>query len=623
MKRKFLATILTVIFSSLIMTTGNGQAVRAEDIQTDIINIPDPVLKQNLVSRCDENGDGEVSKAEILTLDSLITAEGDNITDLTGLQYADNIKSIFIKGCDNKDNPSPMDISAVASMKNLSSFRVLGYSDVTIKDYSPLKEVKNLNNLSFVYCKNIDTNVIGSLNNLNGLRICDCNISDFSFVSGLSNLTDLDIEGGEKDIENIDFVQNMSNLTDLKISHGKLTSFKPLENLQKLVHLTVTDDNVQDLSPISKLTNLTMLYIGGNGITDISPLSSLSNLKYLGMQGNKVTDISPIKDLDKMVELEMQENAITDISVLKNMHDLKELDISSNPITDISPIGSINNLEYVTADKIGKKLSSKDILDIINIAPSKIEEGDSKDIKISPNDIYYDREKSEDDNSISEDISAAVTCNIKDSTIASIADGKITGLKIGDTSCTVKYKDLEKEIPIKVVAKGSLQDQKVDSLNRIEIKSEPSKKSYIVGEDINLDGAVLSAVYESGKEEDINITKEMIQGFDSSKAQDNIITVNYLGKSAQFTINIKEKEQDTDHKGQVGGNTDAGADKGQAGVSTDTAVDKGQTGGDSKTDGTDKESANSKDNSLALVFAITSIAGLSIAFYSKKNVIKF
>ena len=74
----------------------------------------------------------------------------------------------------------------------------------------------------------------------------------------------------------------------------------------------------------------------------------------------------------------------------------------------------------------------------------------------------------------------------------------------------------------------------------ISINTLPTKTEYFVGEDIDLTGAKISATYEDGNSKTVDITSEMISGFDSSTAGTNTVTVTYEGKTTTFNVTIKE-----------------------------------------------------------------------------------
>lgn len=70
--------------------------------------------------------------------------------------------------------------------------------------------------------------------------------------------------------------------------------------------------------------------------------------------------------------------------------------------------------------------------------------------------------------------------------------------------------------------------------------SEPTDKEYYIGEKINLAGAKVEVVYASGLFEEIEVTENMITGFDSSTVGTKTVTVSKGGNSLTFEIEVKE-----------------------------------------------------------------------------------
>lgn len=82
----------------------------------------------------------------------------------------------------------------------------------------------------------------------------------------------------------------------------------------------------------------------------------------------------------------------------------------------------------------------------------------------------------------------------------------------------------------------------VKEIERIVI-GEPNKLEYFVGETLDLTGLTITAIYPLGQEIiDLQTADYEVVGFDSRWiVSGQIITVSYLGKTANFTVNIIEK----------------------------------------------------------------------------------
>jgi uncharacterized protein YjdB len=80
----------------------------------------------------------------------------------------------------------------------------------------------------------------------------------------------------------------------------------------------------------------------------------------------------------------------------------------------------------------------------------------------------------------------------------------------------------------------------VDTVQSIQIKSGTNKTQYYVGDTLDLTGTQLIVTRESGGMEFVNVTSDMVTGFETDNIGDKIITITYGGKIASYIINVKE-----------------------------------------------------------------------------------
>ena len=113
------------------------------------------------------------------------------------------------------------------------------------------------------------------------------------------------------------------------------------------------------------------------------------------------------------------------------------------------------------------------------------------------------------------------------------ADVTITGFDTsseGAKTIKVSYKGLTKTFGITVV----------DQLSGVILKTLPNKTDYLYGESLDLSGATLEIVKESGAKETINVTKEMISGYNSKKLGNQTVTISYEGFTQEFIVNVED-----------------------------------------------------------------------------------
>ncbi len=143
-----------------------------------------------------------------------------------------------------------------------------------------------------------------------------------------------------------------------------------------------------------------------------------------------------------------------------------------------------------------------------------------------------------------------------------------------------------------------------DYVTGVTVKANPTKTEYAVGDTLDVTGGKIEVTYASGEKKTIDMTAEMIAGFDSSEAGEITLTVTYEGFSAQFDVEIKtpapaptsSEEQSSE---SVTPTPDTSSDKG------DETAKKGGCGGSVV--------------ALSGTVAILALAGAAIVGYKKRH----
>jgi len=85
----------------------------------------------------------------------------------------------------------------------------------------------------------------------------------------------------------------------------------------------------------------------------------------------------------------------------------------------------------------------------------------------------------------------------------------------------------------------NLQDARV--FKEIKISSLPNKTIYEKWEELDLTGCVLEIQYFNAETEYVDVTKEMVTGFDSNFAGEKVLTITYGNRAVDFVITVSEK----------------------------------------------------------------------------------
>ena len=413
----------------------------AIDIDVSVIYIPDEKLAFALRHVLDLEADDNITIEEMQRLDSIFGAPADRpddarvlvrrkpprpvshtygvglkqdrlhgINDLTGLEYATNLRFLHLYSVGDISDLSPIqNLSDLISLKLeggeisdisllSSNLESLSLPRNSIEDISPIEGLVDLEQL-YLYDNNIeDISPLANLVNLEYLSLYDNNIEDISPLEGLVGLEWLYLannpildtspifpllkaNGGKIkpyaiDIEVIEPVivevpdthlaselrRELGLASDADITAGdmaRLISFYPdseesitdLTGLEYALNITALILNSQtelnDLTQLSSLVTLTVLDLEDTSLTDLSFLENLVALTRLSLKGTGIVDVSPLASFVNLTNLGLQSNSIVDVSPLRSLVNLTILALQSNSIVDVSPLVDLVNLTYL------------------------------------------------------------------------------------------------------------------------------------------------------------------------------------------------------------------------------------------------------------------------------------
>ncbi|MEG2651405.1 MAG: bacterial Ig-like domain-containing protein, partial [Eubacterium sp.] len=116
-----------------------------------------------------------------------------------------------------------------------------------------------------------------------------------------------------------------------------------------------------------------------------------------------------------------------------------------------------------------------------------------------------------------------------------ITSAMVTGpdmTKVGKAKATVTYDQFSVIYDVTITAKS------VESIAMLAIP----KTDYIEGQALDITGGKITVTYDNGTSDSIDMTADMVSGFDSSKpVQSQTLTVTKDGKTTTYTISIRAK----------------------------------------------------------------------------------
>ena len=186
-----------------------------------------------------------------------------------------------------------------------------------ITDLTGLEHARNLKYLYLARNQISDITVLTKLPNLTSVSLRSNKIGDFTAVTELTNLIALDIS--DNPIKDLTLFAELINLRDLSLDRNQMSDLIPLAELTQLKRLYLAYNQINDLTPLIGLTNLTSLGLPGNQINDLSPLAGLTQLQDLYLQGNHINDVRPLTGLVALRSLGLDRNPILNGSALRTL----------------------------------------------------------------------------------------------------------------------------------------------------------------------------------------------------------------------------------------------------------------------------------------------------------------
>jgi large repetitive protein len=291
-----------------------------------------------------EKPTGELDTSDLMGLVAL-SANGQNITNLEGMQYCVNLSTLSLR-------------------------------ENQIVDITPLTGLLNLVELHLD--DNEITNIRALADNV-GLGVGD-------WVS--VDMNSLDLTYASSNRQAVEVLQGRGVHIEFEIQNPLVVSFPDPElevvmrdatdipagdilntDLAVLTELDVEDWGVLSVEGLQHCVNLEWLDLRDNEISDIGPLAGLINLTFLELGNNVISDIGALASLANLEELHLYNNWIVDISALGKMIHLEQLDLRNNRVGDISPLLTpgvlgLGDIVDVQRNQLDLAPDCQDVLDI-------------------------------------------------------------------------------------------------------------------------------------------------------------------------------------------------------------------------------------------------------------------
>ena len=217
------------------------------------VSIPDANLRAVIEDALDKSSGETITRGDMSNLTS-VSAGSASISDLTGLEFATNLLSLYLF------NNTISDVSALSGLTSLTSLTLRRNS---ITDISPLS----------------------GLTNLSLLRLEENSISDVSALSGMTSLEQLNLH--INNISDVSGLSGLTNLTSLTLYNNSIVDISSLSGLINLERLRLFNNKISDLSPLVANTGLGSgdeVTLGGNPLSDVSINRHIPALRDRGVR---------------------------------------------------------------------------------------------------------------------------------------------------------------------------------------------------------------------------------------------------------------------------------------------------------------------------------------------------
>ncbi|EPT0384329.1 MucBP domain-containing protein [Listeria monocytogenes] len=312
---------------------------------TDVVNIPDPYLKEGLKTIVGKPLLEELTEAHLETISTadisyMFGFSGYPVTglvrDLTGLEKAVNMTNLYFS--------NQTEITNLNQIKNLPKLKKIVGISTGLNDIKALGEMPALEEIE-----------------LGGDYITDFtplleqeNLKSFSYNS----YAWLDPTYHQIDNEEFTKFANLKSLENLDVTWNNITDLAALTANDHITNLNLSYNKFTNVAPIATMKKLKVLYLNNNNLTSIDSLHTLRGLSIAYADNNNITDLSKLKDFFESMNvvgdykgLQVNSQTITLPTI-----NIKEgaTAISNNPTLDIDgkkmPVSSISDGGTVSAD---------------------------------------------------------------------------------------------------------------------------------------------------------------------------------------------------------------------------------------------------------------------------------
>ncbi|EHF3620468.1 cell surface protein [Listeria innocua] len=336
---------IKIMLALFLITTVFLPFSNVRGASTDVVNIPDPYLKEGLKTIVGNPLLDELTEAQLETISTadisyMFGSSGYAVTglvrDLTGLEKAVNLTKLYFS--------NQTEITNLNQIKNLPKLKKIVGITTGLNDIKALGEMPALEEVE-----------------LGGDYITDFtpllekeNLKSFSYNSYAW------LDPAYHQIDNEEFTKfaNLKSLETLDVTWNNISDLAALTADDHITHLNLSYNKFTNVAPIATMKKLKVLYLNNNNLTSIDSLNTLRGLSIAYADNNSITDLSKLKDFFEGMAVvgDYKGLQVNNQTITLPTINIKEgaTAISNNPTLDIDgekmPVSSISDDGTVSDD---------------------------------------------------------------------------------------------------------------------------------------------------------------------------------------------------------------------------------------------------------------------------------
>ncbi|QSE76716.1 hypothetical protein JW886_09775 [Lactococcus taiwanensis] len=316
----------------LMGANGKASSTTSKTSQDEDVITMDSALEQAVKAALGLSDSEAITTDNILNLTELRT-KGAGIKDLSGLEYATNLKVVTFDG---------EAISSLTPLENLTQLYSVGVpncSNLSIQEVLRLKHITALDLSGNKYSQD-DFNNLSVYKDMTVLWLNDCGLTSTSFMSEMNHLNNLSVNNNS--LSSLEGVATNESLA-LQVKDNNLTSLD-FNKFPNIYVLNADDNDLSELNGLDTvpLNNLTALYLFNNNLSTDLYFQNISQLETLDLGSNPFSKLV-LQNLPKLSMLYIEGSQLTNLNDWANLPLLQNVDLAfSQDLQDISELTQFN-----------------------------------------------------------------------------------------------------------------------------------------------------------------------------------------------------------------------------------------------------------------------------------------